>query len=305
MSDAEGPAPAAGSARALEVNFEDVHPLHGVGASAVEVAPVVGEPDPRVAAFFDLDNTMIKGASMFHLARGLYRHGFFGTRVIAKGVWLQVYFRVVGRENPSHIEHARSSSLSFIEGHTVAELEAIGQETYEDAIHARIWPGTRALAQQHLDAGQQAWLVTAAPVEMAGIIAARLGLNGALGTTAEHVDGVYTGQLRGELLHGAAKADAVRALALEEGLDLDQCAAYSDSFNDLPMLSLVGHPGVINPDQRLRRHALQQGWPVRDFRRGRRAGRAGLLGAGAAGGAGGALAVGLVLRRVARRLLRR
>ena len=301
MSDAEGSAPASGTGHGPEVHEDDVRPLPGVGASAVEVAPLHTEPDPRAAAFFDLDNTMIKGASMFHLAKGLYRHGFFGSRVIAKAVWLQVWFRVVGRENPTHIEDARAASLSFIEGHTVAELEEIGQETYEDAIHPRIWPGTRALAQQHLDAGQQAWLVTAAPVEVAGIIAARLGLNGALGTTAEHVDGVYTGRLRGELLHGAAKADAVRALALAEGLDLDRCSAYSDSVNDLPMLSVVGHPAVINPDKRLRRHAQEQGWPVRDFRRGRRAARAGLLGAGGAAGATGAFAVGVALRRMLRR----
>lgn len=300
MSDAEGSSPASGTGRRPE-HDEDVRPLPGVGASAVEVAPLSSEPDPQAAAFFDLDNTMIKGASMFHLAKGLYRHGFFGTRVIAKGIWLQVWFRVVGRENPHHIEDARAASLSFIEGHTVAELEEIGQETYEDAIHRRIWPGTRALAQQHLDAGQQAWLVTAAPVEVAGIIAARLGLNGALATTAEHIDGVYTGLLRGELLHGAAKADAVRALAETEGLDLARCSAYSDSVNDLPMLSVVGHPAVINPDRRLRRHAQEQGWPIRDFRRGRRAARAGLLGAGAAGGATGAVAVGVALRRMLRR----
>jgi HAD superfamily hydrolase (TIGR01490 family) len=300
MSDAEGSAPASGTGRVPEVREEDIRALPGVGASAVEVAPLT-DPDPRSAAFFDLDNTMIKGASTFHLARGLYRHGFFGTRVIARGLWLQIYFRVVGRENPHHIEDARAASLSFIEGHTVTELEEIGAEAYEGAIHRRIWPGTRALAQQHLDAGQQAWLVTAAPIEMAGIIAARLGLNGALGTTAEHVDGVYTGRLRGELLHGAAKADAVQALAEVEGLDLARCAAYSDSVNDLPMLSIVGHPGAINPDRRLRRHALEQGWPVRDFRRGRKAARVGLLGAGAAGGATGALAVGVALRRMFRR----
>ena len=70
----------------------------------------------------------------------------------------------------------------------------------------RIWPGTRALAQLHLDQGQRVWLVTAAPIEIAQIIARRLGLTGALGTVAEHVDGVYTGRLVGDMLHGPAKA---------------------------------------------------------------------------------------------------
>lgn len=277
---------------------EDVRLLPGVGASAVEVDPGAGPPDARVAAFFDLDNTVIKGASLFHLAKELYRRDFFPTRVIIKGLWLQVYFRVAGRENPGHIEDARAATLSFIEGHTVAELEEIGEEVYEKSIAQIIWPGTRALAQAHLDAGEQVWLVTAAPVEVAGVIAARLGMNGAVGTTAEHVDEVYTGRLRGELIHGAAKAEAVRALAQEEGLDLGGCYAYSDSVNDLPMLSLVGRPAVINPDRRLRRHAVQRGWRVRDFRRGRRAARFGLMGAG---GATGAYAASRAFQRMLRR----
>ena len=112
----------------------------------------------------------------------------------------------------------------------------------------KIWPGTKALAQMHLDAGQRVWLVTATPVEVAEVIARRLGLTGALGTVAEHVDGVYTGRLVGSLLHGPAKVEAVRALAEREGLDLERCSAYCDSANDLPMLSLVGNPCAINPD---------------------------------------------------------
>ena len=287
-----------GESHGHEVRQEDVRLLPGVGASALEVAPDSVPPDSAVAAFFDLDNTVIKGASLFHLAKGLYRRDFFPTRVILKGLWLQVYFRVVGRENPGHIEDARAATLSFIEGHRVAELEEIAEEVYEKSIAQIVWPGTRTLVQSHLAAGEQVWLITAAPVEMAGVIAARLGMNGALGTTAEHHDGLYTGRLRGELLHGAAKADAVRALAVAEGLDLARCHAYSDSYNDLPMLSLVGRPAVINPDRRLRRHAEQQGWRVRDFRRGRRAARFGLLGAG---GATGAWAAGRAVQRFLRR----
>jgi HAD superfamily hydrolase (TIGR01490 family) len=286
-----------GESHVHEVREEDVRLLPGVGASALEVDPAGVPPGSTVAAFFDLDNTVIKGASLFHLAKGLYRRDFFPTRVILRGLWLQVYFRVAGRENPGHIEDARAVTLSFIEGHTVAELEEIAEEVYEKSIAQIIWPGTRALVQAHLAAGEQVWLVTAAPVEMAGFIAGRLGMNGALGTTAEHNDGVYTGRLRGELLHGAAKAEAIRVLAQEEDLDLDRCYAYSDSFNDLPMLSVVGRPAVINPDRRLRRHADRQGWRVRDFRRGRRAARFGLLGAG---GATGAYAASRALQKMLR-----
>ena len=279
-------------------------PLEGVDAAA-ETAHLVPEPviraDPTAAAFFDLDNTVIQGASIFHLAKELYRRDFFSTRVIFKGLRMNAYYRLLGRENTEHIKDARATMLSFIEGHTVAELEEIGNAVYEESIADRIWPGTRAIAQLHLDVGQPVWLVTAAPVEMAGIIAAKLGLTGALGTTAEHEEGVYTGRLRGELLHGPAKAEAVRALAHEHGFDLAHCFSYSDSFNDLPMLSLVGHPCAINPDGRLRNHAEEQDWQIRDFRSGRRAARLGLLGAGAAGAAAGAVAAGVAVSRYLRR----
>ncbi len=267
-------------------------------AAAAEVETALSTPaDPTAAAFFDVDNTVMQGASIFHLARGLHRRQFFTTREIVGAAWKQAYFRVVGVEDPEHVADARNSALGFIEGHTVAELEELGEEIFDEAMAHRIWPGTRALAQLHLDQGQRVWLVTAAPVEIAQIIARRLGLTGAMGTVAEHVDGVYTGRLVGDLLHGPAKAEAVRAIAEREGLDLSRCSAYSDSFNDLPMLSLVGDACAINPDARLRAHARAEGWRVRDYRTGRKAARTGLVLGATAGAVSGAVAAGVALRR--------
>jgi HAD superfamily hydrolase (TIGR01490 family) len=265
-------------------------------AAEVEAAPVT-PPDPAAAAFFDLDNTIMQGASIFHLARGLHRRKFFTTREIVGAAWKQAYFRVVGVEDPEHVAEARSSALAFIKGHRVEELQSLAEEIFEDSMAQRIWPGTRALAQLHLDQGQRVWLVTAAPVEIATIIARRLGLTGALGTVSEHIDGVYTGRLVGDLLHGPAKSEAIRALAEREGLELARCSAYSDSYNDLPMLSLVGDPCVVNPDTRLRGHARANGWRVRDYRTGRKAARAGLLAAGVAGAVSGSVAAGIAIRR--------
>jgi HAD superfamily hydrolase (TIGR01490 family) len=239
----------------------------------------------------------VQGASIFHLFRGLHRRRFFTTGELLGAAWKQAYFRIVGVEDPDHVAEARNSALSFIAGHTVAELEDLCEEIFDEAMAHRIWPGTRALAQLHLDQGQRVWLVTAAPVEIAQIIARRLGLTGAMGTVAEHVDGVYTGRLVGELLHGPAKSEAIRALAEREGLDLAACSAYSDSFNDLSMLSMVGDPCAINPDARLRSHARHQGWRIRDYRTGRKAARAGLMVGAVAGAASGAVAAGLAVRR--------
>lgn len=267
-------------------------------AAAAEVETALTVPaDPHRAAFFDVDNTVVQGASIFHLARGLHRRHFFTTREILAAAWKQAYFRMVGVEDPEHVAEARASALAFISGHRVEELEELGSEIFEEAMAQRIWPGTRALAQLHLDQGQRVWLVTAAPVEIARIIAHRLGLTGALGTVSEHVDGVYTGRLVGQMLHGAAKGEAVRALAEREGLQLARCAAYSDSYNDLPMLNLVGDPCAVNPDSRLREHARANGWRIRDYRTGRKAARAGLLAAGLAGAATGGVAAGVAIRR--------
>ena len=142
----------------------------------------------------------------------------------------------------------------------------------------------------HLDAGQQVWLVTATPYELAITIARRLGLTGALGTVAESVDGVFTGRLVGEILHGPGKAHAVRSLAIREGLNLKRCTAYSDSYNDVPLLSLVGTAVAVNPDSHLRDLARKRGWEIRDFRTARKAARIGVPSALALGAAGGALA---------------
>jgi HAD superfamily hydrolase (TIGR01490 family) len=265
-------------------------------AAQVEAALQVSL-DPRAAAFFVVDNTVMQGASIFHLARGLYARDFFTARDIGRFAWQQTKFRVVGREDMGNVHEARETALTFAAGHTVAELTTIGEEVFDEVMAAKVWPGTRALAQMHLDAGQRVWLVTATPVEVATVIATRLGLTGALGTVAETEDGVYTGRLVGDILHGEAKAEAVTALARREGLDLGACSAYSDSANDIPMLSLVGHPCAINPDARLRAHAREHGWRVRDYRTGRKAVKIGVPTAAAAGALAGALAAASARRR--------
>lgn len=284
-------APPADRPRRLDLTQRSTLAGEAAAAAAEVETALVTPADPRAAAFFDVDNTVMQGASIFHLARGLYRRDFFTTRDLVGAAWKQAYFRIAGVEDPEHVADARNSALAFIAGHTVTELEEIGEEIFDEAMAHRIWPGTRALAQMHLDQGQRVWLVTAAPIEIASLIARRLGLTGALGTVAEHVDGVYTGRLVGDMLHGPAKAVAVTALAEREGLDLSLCSAYSDSANDLPMLGLVGDPCAINPDTRLRAHARAQGWRIHDYRTGRKAARAGLIIGSATTGAAVAAAV--------------
>lgn len=266
-----------------------------------ELAAETDEPEvPRdltAAAFFDVDNTMVQGASIVHFARGLAARKYFKTSDLVDVAWKQVKFRVTGKENSADMLSGREKALAFIAGRPTAELAALGEEIYDEIIADKIWPGTRALAQMHLDAGQQVWLVTATPVELAQVIAKRLGLTGALGTVAESVDGKFTGRLVGDILHGLGKAHAVRTLAIREGLNLKRCTAYSDSHNDVPMLSLVGTAVAINPDSDLREVAKNRGWEIRDFRTGRKAAKIGVPTALALGAAGGAVAAAITRRR--------
>src|SRR6266705_3977116 len=259
---------------AQAAELADAGPAGLAGAAAAAAASVdLPEitPDPDAGAFFDVDNTLMRGASIYYFARGLAARKLFGARDMAKMVAGQLLFRLRGAENADHIDAAKQAALAFVAGQRVSDITALGEEIYDDTMAHRIWEESRELTQSHLEAGQRVWLVTATPVELAEILARRLGFTGALGTVAETAHGEYTGRLVGGLLHGPAKAAAIKALAVREGLDLSRCAAYSDSANDMPMLELVGHPAAVNPDADLRAQARAQGWPVHDFRSGRRA----------------------------------
>lgn len=265
----------------------------------LDVRPPV--TDLSSAAFFDVDNTLMQGASIYWFARGLAARRFFTGRDLLKFAWQQASFRLQGKENIEHIADIKQSALAFVAGRRVDEVVGMCEEIFDELIARRIWSGARALADRHLDRGERVWLVTATPVELADIIARRLGLTGALGTVAEIRDGVYTGRLIGDIMHGAAKAEAVQALALSENLDLSTCTAYSDSANDLPMLSTVGHAVAVNPDTDLRRHARANGWEIRDFRQGRKAALLAVPTAIAAGTVAGAVAGGFALWRRSQR----
>ncbi|MET7748174.1 HAD-IB family hydrolase [Micromonospora sp. NPDC005367] len=274
----------------------DVHG-HTAGWAEAESAPPPSVPDPTAAAFFDVDNTMMQGASIYWFARGLAARNYFTTTDLARFAWQQLRFRMLARENAGDMSQARDAALAFIEGWRVDEMERLAQEIFDEMMAPRIWVGTRQLAQRHLDAGERVWLVSAAPVEIGRVIASRLGLTGAIGTVAEIVDGAYTGRLAGDLMHGPAKAEAVRQLAAVEGLDLTRCAAYSDSANDLPLLSAVGRPVAVNPDGALLRRAREYGWEVCDFRTGRRAVKIAVPSTAAAGILVGAVSAGMALHR--------
>jgi HAD superfamily hydrolase (TIGR01490 family) len=228
------------------------------------------EVKPVRAAFFDVDKTLLPGSSLYLFARGLYRRGFYTLRDIVGFAFGQFVFRLTGAEGQSGMEAARESALAFVEGKHQADLVQLGHDIVVEVIGPRIYPGMRRVIEAHHAAGDRTYLVTAAPRDLADEIATYLGMDGALGTTAELVDGTYTGRMLGPVLHGPAKLEAVKELAADEGIDLRSSSAYSDSVNDRPLLEGVGHPVAVNPDRVLRGLAAERGWPIHDFRRHRR-----------------------------------
>lgn len=265
----------------------------GGSASAAPTPP----PDRAAAAFFDVDNTLMQGASIYWFARGLAARNYVTTSDLLRFAWQQLRFRVLATEHVGDMSQVKEAALAFVEGWQVEEVERLAEEIFDELMAPRIWSGARRLAQGHLDAGQRVWLVSAAPVEIGRVIAARLGLTGAIGTVAEVVDGAYTGRLVGDLMHGPAKAEAVTRLAAAEGLDLSRCTAYSDSANDLPMLAAAGRGVAVNPDSALLREARRRGWEVRDFRTGRRAVKIAVPSTAAVGLVAGAVTAGLARHR--------
>lgn len=240
----------------------------------------ITEPDPDIpqdagaAAFFDVDNTLVQGSSLVSFALGLARRRYFKLSEILPIAWKQLKFRISGSENAADVAAGRVQALEFVKGRSVEEMVALCESIVDQSMARKAYPGTKQLAQMHLDAGQQVWLVTATPVQLAQILAQRFGFTGALGTVAEVKDGRFTGRLVGDILHGPGKKHAVAALATLENLDLERCTAYSDSANDVPMLSMVGTPVAINPDSKLRDIAEEKGWLIRDYRSVRKAVRA-------------------------------
>ena len=221
---------------------------------------------PRIA-FFDVDNTITRGSTLYFLGKGMYNRGFFTKRDIGAWVLANIRFRMTGTEKSEVISRFQKAATDFIGGHDVKEIRIIGEQIYSEFVSPSIWQGTIELAKEHSSSGDEVWLVTASPEDFANLIAERLGFTGAIGTKAEVKDGKYTGNLNGKLLHGKEKAIAITELTKARGINLKDCFAYSDSHNDPPLLSAVGHPRAINPDAKLRIIAFAQSWPVHDFRR--------------------------------------
>lgn len=215
----------------------------------------------KVAAFFDVDNTLVRGSISILFGKVAFSGGSIKRRDIWRFAWEHLRFIRRGEKN-SKMANIKDRALSLTKGHSVQELRGLIDEVYRSEIKPRLWPRSLERVKYHLDQGHEVWLVSAAPVELVQAIAQDIGANGALGTIVGHDGDVLTGELVGDPLHGKQKLHAVEKLAIERGIDLKASFGYSDSTNDLPLLTAVGHPVAVNPDSQLRKYAAAAGWEI-------------------------------------------
>jgi len=224
------------------------------------------KPSKIEAAFFDVDNTLVRGATTFLFGKVALDAGAIKRWELWRFAWHQFIFIWRGERNRS-LHDLRDRVLELSAGHSAKQMLEILDLLWDKELKYRIWPETAAEVRRHLAEGREVWLLTASPQELGDLIAARLGATGALGTLVEVQDGLLTGKLVGKPLHGVLKRKAAKELAKQRGISLKKSWAYSDSQNDLPLLTAVGHPIAVNPDKLLKRHATAANWPIMEFKK--------------------------------------
>jgi HAD superfamily hydrolase (TIGR01490 family) len=219
----------------------------------------------RSAAFFDLDRTLMSGSSGFYWARAAAGAGLISRRRLAADAVENIKFRLRGSTDEATDKVMRRVG-DILRGKRRLDFMRLGPQVLAGVL-PRLYPQMLQIAWEHQDAGRGVYIVTAASQDTAELIAHVLGFDGGLGTPLEERDGVYTGRLAGPMAYREGKAQVMRTLAGEQGLDLAESYAYSDSESDLPMLRAVGHPVAVNPDSELLRIARAEGWDVLRFDR--------------------------------------
>ncbi len=219
---------------------------------------------PRIAAFFDLDKTVIAKASMVAFSGSLHRAGMLPRRMMLKAAWGQLIYAQFGA-TPEKLEKLRASVLQLTKGWDQAEISTIVREELGEVIEPIVYDEALERIRMHQDWGHKVFIVSASPEEVVAPIAQLLGVDEAIATRAElDAEGRYSGRTE-RYVYAEEKVTAINEVAARDGLDLDHCWAYSDSATDIPMLAAVGHPVAVNPDRELARAAKERGWQVERF----------------------------------------
>lgn len=216
------------------------------------------------AAFFDLDKTVIARASIVAFAPSLRRAGLLSRRIVIRALAGQLIYMHFGASE-KRLAKVRKTTLTLIRGWEQSEVASIVRATLEDVIEPIIYAEALDLIRMHREHGRLVVIVSASPEEIVSPLAEYLGADLAIATRAKiDAQGRYSGELD-HYAYGPGKAQSIRELAKERGIDLEKSYAYSDSASDLPMLECVGRPVVVNPDRALLQAAKRRGWEISHF----------------------------------------
>jgi putative phosphoserine phosphatase / 1-acylglycerol-3-phosphate O-acyltransferase len=216
-------------------------------------------PRATAAAFFDLDRTLLAGASGPVLADAMRRAGL-GGRALPGERLMYGFFNTVGESLPGMALARQAATLA--RGRSQAAVQAAATDAAQQLIE-RMQPFAAGLFAEHRDAGRALVLATTTPYDLVKPLADILGFDGVVATRyGVRPDGTYDGSLDGPFVWSSGKLAAVRQWADDHGVDLGESWFYSDSVYDTPLLSAVGHPVVVNPDPRMVVVALARRWPI-------------------------------------------
>ena len=206
---------------------------------------------------------MIRRSSALALAPAFRRHGLISRFDLARSAFWQVLFVLRGA-SAERVRSAAEDGMKILAGFSVDDMRHLVGEAMEPVLRPLVYDEPLHLVRRHRARGEKVYIVSATLQEIVELVAADLGFDGAVGSTCEIRNGIYTGRaLRG--MHGVEKVAALRELAAQHALDLAESTAYSDSHTDVPFLEAVGHPVAVNPDRQLRRLAALRGWPTLEF----------------------------------------
>ena len=219
---------------------------------------------PVEAVFFDLDKTIIARSSPLALGRSFFKEGLIGRSFLLKALYAQLVFHLMGADEEK-MERMRVEAQRLTKGWEQERVLQVVTEVLEEVISPLIYAEALDLMHDHREAGRLICIVSSSPEEIVKPLAEMLRVDHFIATRPGIEDGKYTGELD-FYAYGPYKGEAIAELAEERGLDLGGSYAYSDSVTDLPMLELVGHPVVVNPDKDLRRIATERSWKIEWFR---------------------------------------
>jgi len=226
------------------------------------VAEILKQPDgPEVGAFFDFDGTVISGYSAFAFLREQLRRGHLSPSELAELLTAMAGFGL-GNVGFSAFMIA---ATQFLRGIREESYERFGEELFETHIARLIYPESRTLIQAHLKKGHTVAIISSATPYQVRPAARELGIEHVLCSELEVEDGAFTGAVIHPTCFGPGKVAAAEMLSERYGADLDNSFFYSDSYDDIELLERVGNPRPLNPNNKLRAVAEQNGWPIRKF----------------------------------------